>query len=246
MKTLEGKVAFVTGGSRGIGAGIVERLAREGATVRFTFVANSAAAEALVARLTAKGHAVDAVQVDAADEAATRSAVAEVVADLKGLDIVVASAGAFLLGPIESFSLADFDRVMNLNVRGVWALVKAASPLMRPGGRIVTIGSTVATRAGWPGISAYMTSKGAVAAMVKALAHDLSGSAITINNIQPGPTETDTNPGDGPNADWLRSIIPLKRMGQTSEIGGMVAYLVGPDGGFVTGASLTIDGAINC
>jgi 3-oxoacyl-[acyl-carrier protein] reductase len=245
MSSLDTKVAFVTGGARGIGAAIVERLAQEGAIVRFTYVSNTTAADGLVTRLNAAGGQVDAVRVDAADIEATQSAIHALVSAKGGLDIVVASAGAFLLGPIDTFAQEDFDRVMNINVRGVWGLIKAAAPKMRTGGRIVTIGSTVANRAGWPGVTVYMASKAAVAGMVRGLAHELGPRRITVNNIQPGPTETDSNPGDGPQADFLRSISPLGRMGQPSEIAALVAYLAGPEGGYVTGSSLTIDGGAN-
>lgn len=239
---LQGKVALVMGGTRGIGAAIVERLAREGASVAFTYAASAGAAKDLAATIAASGGRALAIRADSGDAEAVRGAVAEAAAHFGRLDILVNNAGILRLAPMEDFPLEDFDRMVDVNVRGLFVAAQAAVKHMRDGGRIISIGSIASVRVAFPTSSVYSMTKGAVAAMVRGMALDLAPRGITVNNVQPGPTETDMNPSDGPHADAIKSMIPLRRVGRPEEIAGMVAYLAGPEASFVTGASLTIDG----
>lgn len=236
-----GKVAFVTGGSRGIGAAIVQRLAGEGAAVAFTYQAASAKADALAASIVAAGGKALAIQADSADAEAIRRAVARTVDAFGGIDIMVNSAGVLHLAQFEDFTLEDFDRMQAVNVRGVFVAIQAAVAHMKQGGRIVTIGSISANRAAPTG-SVYSMTKAAVATLVRGLAIDLAPRGITVNNVQPGPTATDMVPADGPMAPMLEKMIPVRRLGQPAEIASMVAYLAGAEAAFVTGASFNVDG----
>lgn len=240
---LSGKAALVLGGSRGIGAAIVRRLAAHGAAVAFTYASSGAAAATLEKSINEAGGRALAIKADSADPEAVRAAVAQ-AAELfgGGLDILVNNAGILIHGGVEDYALADYDRMFAVNVRAVFIAVQAALRHMAEGGRIVTIGSVVAERSGVAGSSVYSATKGAVAAMVRGLARDLGLRGITIANVQPGPTATDVTPGEGPIADFVRPLIPLGRLGRDEEVAGFVAWLAGPEAGFVTGASLTIDG----
>ena len=239
---LAGKVAFVTGGSRGIGAAIVRRLAADGASVVFSYAASQGPADELVRSVEAAGGRAQAVRIDSGDAAALTAGIDKVAADAGRLDILVNSAGVLFLGTVDQFSLEDFDRTLAVNVRAVFVATKAATAHMKDGGRVINIGSTNADRMPFAGGSAYAMSKSALSGLVKGLARDLGPRGITVNNVQPGPVDTDMNPADGPNADGLRSLMAIPRFGKGEDIAGMVAYLAGPDGGYVTGASLTIDG----
>jgi 3-oxoacyl-[acyl-carrier protein] reductase len=243
--TLNGKVAFVTGGGRGIGAAIVRRLARDGAAVAFTYKGSAAIANDLAESITAEGGRAIALQADAGDAAALTRAVDEAAAALGKIDILVNNAGVLLMGPIETFSLEDFDKTLEVNVRGVFVAIKAVLPHMGNGGRIVNIGSCNAERMPFAGGAAYAMSKSALQGLVQGLARDLGPRGITVNNVQPGPTDTDMNPESGDFASALHGLMALPRHAHPDEIAGMVAYVVGPDAGFVTGASLTIDGGFN-
>jgi len=243
--TLNGKVAFVTGGGRGIGAAIVRRLARDGAAVAFTYKGSAAIANDLAESITAEGGRAIALQADAGDPAALTRAVDEAAAALGKIDILVNNAGVLLMGPIDTFSLEDFDKTLEVNVRGVFVAIKAALPHMGNGGRIVNIGSCNAERMPFAGGAAYAMSKSALQGLVQGLARDLGPRGITVNNVQPGPTDTDMNPESGDFASALHGLMALPRHAHPDEIAGMVAYVVGPDAGFVTGASLTIDGGFN-
>lgn len=236
------KVALVTGGARGIGAAIVKRLARDGAAVAFTYVSSPDKANDLAATIIAGGGKALAIRADSADAAAVQGAVAQTVEHYGQLDILVTNAGILKLAPIEDYALADFDRMVATNVRGVFIAMQAAAKVMKEGGRIVTIGSISGARVAFPTSSVYAMTKGAVAALVRGAAIDLAARGITVNNVQPGPTETDMNPGDGPHAATLQTLIPARRFGTPEEIAGMVAYLTGAEAGFVTGASFTVDG----
>lgn len=240
--TAQQKIALVFGGSRGIGAGIALRLAQEGANVALTYAAAAARADEVVAAIEAEGREALAIQADSGNAADLQSAVRQAVARFGRIDIVVVAAGILHIADVAEFSIDNLDRMLDVNVRGVYLAIKSALPHMEAGGRIVTIGSNVAERTSHPGSSVYAMTKGAVAVMVKGLAVDLAPRGITINNIQPGPIATDMT------ADMLEMItplIPLKRVGQPAEIGGLVAYLTGPDAGYMTGASLTIDGGMS-
>lgn len=241
-KTLHNKVALVLGGSRGIGAAIVERLAAEGAAVAFTYVNSAQKAEALAAGLRAQDSKVLAIQADSADESALRAAVNATVKTFGRLDILVNSAGVLAIGPLEDFSMADFDRTLAVNVRSVFVAIQEAARHMGEGGRIITIGSTNAERMPFAGGGVYAMSKAAIVGLTKGLARDLGPRGITINNVQPGPVDTDMNPDNGEFAATLKGMMALPRYGRTEEIASFVAYLAGPEAGYITGASLTIDG----
>ncbi|MFM0751970.1 SDR family oxidoreductase [Paraburkholderia strydomiana] len=243
--TLNGKVAFVTGGGRGIGAAIVRRLARDGAAVAFTYKGSAAIANDLAESITAEGGRAIALQADAGDPAALTRAVDEAAAALGKIDILVNNAGVLLMGPVDTFALEDFDKTLEVNVRGVFVAIKAVLPHMGNGGRIVNIGSCNAERMPFAGGAAYAMSKSALQGLVQGLARDLGPRGITVNNVQPGPTDTDMNPESGDFASALHGLMALPRHAHPDEIAGMVAYVVGPDAGFVTGASLTIDGGFN-
>ncbi len=243
VRPLAGKAAFVAGGSRGIGAAIVRRLAADGAAVAFSYVASKGPADELVRGIEAAGGRAIALRIDSADAAALQAGIDQAAATLGRLDILVNNAGVFLGGSIEQFSLADFDRTLAVNVRAVFVATQAAIAHMgEEGGRIVNIGSTNAERMPFAGGAVYAMSKSALKGLVQGLSRDLGPRGITINNVQPGPVDTDMNPADGPNAPMMHSFMALARHGRPEDIAGMVAYLVGPEGGYVTGASLNIDG----
>ncbi len=239
---LAGKVAFVTGGSRGIGAAIVRRLAREGATVVFSYQNAAGPAEALVHAIEAEGGRARAVKIDSADAAAVRAGIDRAAKDLGRLDILVNNAGVFAHATVEQLSLEDFDRTLAINVRAVFVATQAAVAHMGEGGRVINIGSTNADRVPFPGMSAYAMSKSALAGLVQGLARDLGPRGITVNNVQPGPVDTDMHPASGPMAPNMHAQMALPRHGTPEEIAGMVAYLVRPEAAFVTGANLLIDG----
>ena len=240
--TLSGKVALVQGGSRGIGAAIVKRLAAEGAAVAFTYVSSTAKAEELQNSITANGGKALAIKADSADAQAIQQAVARTVEQLGGVDILVNNAGVLAVGPLEEFSLEDFDRTLNINVRSVFIASQAAARHMGEGGRIINIGSTNADRMPFAGGGVYAMSKSALVGLTKGLARDLGPRGITINNVQPGPVDTDMNPATGDFAESLIPLMAIGRYGHAEEIASFVAYLAGPEAGYITGASLTIDG----
>jgi 3-oxoacyl-[acyl-carrier protein] reductase len=241
-KSLHNKVALVIGGSRGIGAAIVERLAAEGAAVAFTYVNSAQKAEALAAGLRARDAKVLAIQADSADETALRAAINTAAQTFGQLDILVNSAGVLAIGPLQDFNMADFDRTLAINVRSVFVATQEAARHMGEGGRIITIGSTNAERMPFAGGGVYAMSKAAIVGLTKGLARDLGPRGITINNVQPGPVDTDMNPENGEFAETLKGLMALPRYGRTEEIANFVAYLAGPEAGYITGASLTIDG----
>jgi 3-oxoacyl-[acyl-carrier protein] reductase len=244
-KNLTGKVALVTGASRGIGAAIAQRLAAEGAAVAITYNSSPAKANEVVRTIEqASGRAI-ALPADSANAAAIRAAVSKTVETLGRLDIVVNNAGILALGDISQLTEADFDKTINVNVRAVFIATQAAIPHMKEGGRIINIGSTNADRMPFPGGSIYAMSKSALVGLVKGLARDLGPKGITINNIQPGPVATEMNPPDGDFAKVLLPLIAVNRYGHDSEIGALVAFLAGPESGYITGASLTIDGGFS-
>jgi 3-oxoacyl-[acyl-carrier protein] reductase len=243
-KGLLGKVALVTGGSRGIGAAIARRLASDGAAVAITYNASPDKANEVVAAIKAGGGKALAIKADAANSGEVKAAVAGTVEHFGRLDVLVNNAGILLMGDVGDFSLDDFDKIVAVNIRSIFVAVQEASKHMGEGGRIVNIGSMVADRTGFLGAAFYGMTKAAVASMTRGFAIDLAPRGITVNNIQPGPTGTDMNPADGPSAEMLRTMIPLKRFGTADEIAGFVAYLASPESGFVTGASLTIDGGL--
>ncbi|SER06179.1 3-oxoacyl-[acyl-carrier protein] reductase [Pseudomonas sp. NFACC02] len=239
---LIGKVALVQGGSRGIGAAIVKRLAEQGAAVAFTFVSSEDKARALQEEITSAGGKALAIKADSANEHEIRSAVVKTVEAFKGLDILVNNAGVLAIAPLDEFKLEDFDRTLAINVRSVFIASQEAARHMKDGGRIINIGSTNADRMPFAGGGVYAMSKSALVGLTKGLARDLGPRGITVNNVQPGPVDTDMNPADSDFATSLMGLMAVPRYGKATEIAAMVAYLAGPEAGYVTGASLTIDG----
>lgn len=239
---LSDKVAFVTGGARGIGAAIVRRLAQEGAAVAFTFKGSTEQAQALVESIETAGGRARAIQSDAADADALVTAIDEAAHHFGKIDILVNNAGILLLGSIESFPIEDFDRTVAVNVRSVFVATKAVLPHMAAGGRVINIGSVNADRMPFPGGAAYAMSKSALQGLAQGLARDLGPRGITVNNVQPGPVDTDLNPESGEFGTALHALMALPRHGRPEEIAGLVAYVASPEAAFITGASLTIDG----
>lgn len=236
------KTAMIFGGSRGIGAGIALRLGKEGTNVVLTYASAEAKAAEVVSAIEHFGNEALAIKADSANAAELTAAVQQAVSRFGHIDIVVVNAGILHLADITEFSIENLDRMLNVNVRGVFVAIQAALPHMQEGGRIVTIGSNAAVRSGHPGSSVYSMTKGAVAVMVKGLAVDLAPRGITINNIQPGPIETDMT---AEMIDMIKPYIPLKRVGQPAEIAGLVTYLASEESAYMTGASLTIDGGMS-
>lgn len=242
-RTLTNKRALVTGGSRGIGAAIVQRLASEGAHVAFTYASSPGNAAEVAKAAEALGVKALAIQSDSADAAAVVAAVERTASEFGGIDILVNSAGVIAINPIDEFKLSDFDRVVAVNVRAVFVATQAALKHMQEGGRIINIGSCNAERMPFQGGAVYAMSKSALQGLVQGLARDLGARGITINNVQPGPIDTEGNPDNTEFAEMLKKqFMALPRYGKAEEVASMVAYLAGPEAGFVTGASLTIDG----
>ncbi|OOV95541.1 3-oxoacyl-ACP reductase family protein [Pseudomonas sp. MF4836] len=240
--SLNGKVALIQGGSRGIGAAIVKRLAAEGAVVAFTYVSSTAKAEELKNAIIASGGKALAIKADSADAAAIRQAVNHTVETFGRLDILVNNAGVLAVAPLEDFKLEDFDQTLAINVRSVFIATQEAARHMGQGGRIINIGSTNADRMPFAGGGPYAMSKAALVGLTKGLARDLGPQGITINNVQPGPVDTDMNPADSDFAESLMGYMAVGRYGKVEEIASFVAYLAGPEAAYITGASLTIDG----
>ncbi|MFF7486038.1 SDR family oxidoreductase [Streptomyces luteogriseus] len=238
--TLDGKVALVTGGSRGIGAATAVRLAREGADVAVTYVNGKEAAEDVVRAVEALGRRAVALRADMGDAAEAAGVVDAAAEALGRLDILVNNAGVGVLGPLGTLSLADVDRVLDINVRGVFLASRAAAARLPEGGRIITIGSCMAQRVPGPGGTLYATSKAALAGLTKALARELGGRGITANLVLPGPIDTDMNPADGPYASGQAAMTALGRFGTAEEVASTVAHLAGAT--YVTGAEFPVDG----
>ncbi len=241
-RLLQEKRALVTGGSRGIGAAVVKRLAREGAHVAFTYVSKPEQAAETAKAAEAFGVRAFPIRADSADAEALTAAVEKTVSEFGGIDILVNSAGIAVIAPVDDLSLKDFNRTFAINVRAAFIATQAAVKHMKQGGRIINIASCNAERMPFPGGSAYAMSKAALVGLVKGLARDLGPRGITVNNVHPGPTETDMNPATGDFAEMLKKFMAVDRYAKADEIAGMVAYLASPDAGFITGASLTIDG----
>ncbi|WP_179949870.1 SDR family oxidoreductase [Burkholderia sp. MSMB1072] len=235
------KVAIVFGGSRGIGAAIARRLAADGADVAFTYVSAPERAQETAAAIEASGRAALAIRADSANADEIREAVAQAAGRFGRLDVVVVNAGILKLGDVAEVGVEDLDRMLAVNVRGVFLAVQAGAAHLTHGGRIVTIGSNTAVRSGHPGSSVYSMTKAAVAVMVKGIAVDLAPRGITINNVQPGPVETDMT---ADHLDRIRPLIPLRRAGSPDEIASLVAWLASAESGYMTGSSLTIDGGM--
>jgi len=240
--SLAGRRALVTGGSRGIGAEIVRRLAADGAAVAFTYGASATEAEKLAAEVAGSGGTAVAIQADSGDPEQVATAIDETVAQLGGLDILVNNAGVAYIGDVESLTMEQFDRLVAINVKGVFAAIQRAIPHLGSTGRIINIGSINADRVPGPGLSIYAMSKAAVAGLTRGLARELGPRGITVNNIQPGPVATEMNPEVGEFADSLRAVMALGRYGQPRDIASVVSYLAGPEAAYVTGANWNVDG----
>ena len=239
---LTGKVALIQGGSRGIGAAIAERLAHEGAAVVITYVSSADKAAELVRGIETAGGRALAIKADSGDADAVRGAVTQTLSHFGRIDILVNNAGVLAIAPIEDFSLEDFDRTLAVNVRSVFVASQEAARHMTDGGRIITIGSTNADRMPFAGGSVYAMSKSAIVGLTRGMARDLGPRGITVNNVQPGPVNTDMNPENGDFAATMKGLMAIDRYGRAEEIAAFVAYLAGPEAGYVTGASLSIDG----
>jgi 3-oxoacyl-[acyl-carrier protein] reductase len=242
MPALSGKSALVTGASRGIGAAIAKRLAKEGADVAVTYSSSPERAQQVVEDIVREGGKALAIKADAADQAAVRGAVQQSAKEFGKIDILVNNAGVLALGPIADFPAQEFEKALSVNVRSVFTAIQEALRHMPDGGRIITIGSVNSERMPFEGGSVYALTKGAVASFTKGLARDLGARKITVNNIQPGPVDTEANPASGPFADTMLGLLAMKRYGHADEIAAMTAYLAGPEAGYITGASLLIDG----
>ncbi|MEH2071547.1 MAG: 3-oxoacyl-ACP reductase family protein [Nostoc sp.] len=243
--TLKNKRALVTGGSRGIGAAIVKRLATEGADVAFTYISSPDRAKEITQAVQALGVQALDIQANSAQASEVVAAVEQTVEKLGGIDILVNNAGVVQMAPIDDFTLADFDRTFAINVRAVFVATQAAVKHMQEGGRIINIGSTSAERVSFAGSSVYAMSKSALQGLVQGLARDLGPRGITINNVQPGPIATDINPPEGEFAEMLKKQLALPRYGTVEEVAGMVAYLAGSEAAYITGANLMIDGGFS-
>jgi 3-oxoacyl-[acyl-carrier protein] reductase len=246
-QTLKGKVALVTGGSRGIGAATARALAAEGADIAITYVASADKAQAVVRELEALGVMAVAFHADQADPVQVDDTVHAVVDRFGRLDILVNNAGVAVMGPVDDpgRGAADFDRQLAINVGGVAAAVRAAARLMGPGGRIVTVGSVSGDRTALPGIADYAATKAAVAGYTRGWARDLGPRGITINVVQPGPTDTDMNPATGELAASLKSATALGRYGRPEEIAAAIVFLASPAASYITGTTLDVDGGFN-
>lgn len=245
MGNLDGRVALVTGGSRGIGAAVALRLARDGADVALTYRSEGDKAAAVVAAIEQSGRRGLAMQADSADPGAVRAAVDATAARLGRLDVLVNNAGVFPYGPFEEVDLEELDRTIAIHVRAAFVAAQAASPHLGPGGRIISIGSNLAERAPHDGIALYSMTKSALVGLTKALARELGPRGITVNVVHPGSTDTDMNPADGPSADGQRALTALGQYQSADDVAATVAHLAGPDGRTITGTALLVDAGAN-
>lgn len=245
MTALRGKRALVTGGSRGIGAAIAKRLASDGADVALTYERSADRAQAVVAEIEKLGRQGLAIKADSADAAAVKAAVDQAAEAFGGLDILVNNAGIFRGGPIETMTIEDVDATLAVNVRAVVVASQAALAHMGDGGRIISIGSNLATQVPAPGMSLYSMSKSALIAWTQGLARDLGGRGITVNIVHPGSTDTDMNPANGTQAEGQRSRMAIPRYGKAEDVAALVAYVAGPQARSINGTGLTIDGGAN-
>jgi 3-oxoacyl-[acyl-carrier protein] reductase len=245
MANLTNKTALVTGGSRGIGAAIARRLAAEGASVAITYTNGADAAVSVVKEIERAGGEAMAIQADATDAKAVTAAVETTVATYGGLDVFVNNAGTAIPKPFLETTFEELDRVIDLNFRGALIATQAALRHMLDGGRIIMIGSCVGERMMTPGLVAYAATKGAIKMFTQGLSREVGARGITVNNIQPGPIDTDLNPASGDWATPQKAMTALNRYGHVEEIAAMVAFVAGPEAAYITGANLTVDGGTN-
>ncbi|MEX3929463.1 SDR family NAD(P)-dependent oxidoreductase [Paraburkholderia sp. BR10936] len=245
MAKLTKKTALVTGGSRGIGAAIAKRLAADGARVVITYVRGADAAALVVKEIESAGGEAIAIQADAADAKAVTAAVERTVSTFGQLDILVNNAGILIPKPFEEATQEEMDRVIDVNLRGVFVATQVALKHLRAGGRIITIGSCVGERNMIPVLTTYAATKGAVKMFTQSLSREVAPRGITVNNIQPGPIDTDNNPAAGDWAPPQIAITALKRFGHVDDVAAMAAFIAGPEASYITGANFTVDGGAN-
>jgi len=245
MSNLTQKVALVTGGSRGIGAAIAKRLAADGATVAITYAKDSKAAAAVVGAIERAGGKAVAIQAEAANAEAVKSAVEKTAKTFGRLDVLVNNAGTAIPKPFEETTLEEMNRVIDINIRGVFVATQAALRHMKNGGRIITIGSCVGERDMTPGLTPYSATKGAVKMFTQGLAREVGSRGITVNNVQPGPIDTELNPAAGEWAAPQVANTALGRYGHVDEVAALVAFVASPESSYITGANLTVDGGTN-
>jgi 3-oxoacyl-[acyl-carrier protein] reductase len=242
---LEGKIALVTGGSRGIGAAIAKRLAADGASVAITYSKGADSAATVVKEIERAGRKAIAIQADASDANASRAAVEKTVATFGGLDVLVNNAGTAIPKRFEETTLAELDLVIDVNIRGAFVATQAALKHMNSGGRIITIGSCVGERDMTPGLVPYAATKGALKMFTQGLSREVGARGITVNNIQPGPIDTELNPASGDWAAPQKANTALNRYRTVDDVAALVAFVAGPEASYITGASLTVDGGTN-
>ena len=245
MNNLSGKVALVTGGSRGMGAAIARRLASEGANVALTYNNSKQQAEAVVADIEKSGQQALAIAANNLDSSAIQAAVEETVATFGQLDILINNAGIFVVKAIDELTLEDYQQTLDVNVKAVFVASQAAAKHMGEGGRIISIGSNLAEHVPMQGMSLYSLSKSALIGFTKGLARDLGPKGITVNVVHPGATNTDMNPADGDHSDALRDLMAIPRYGDPEDIANFVTWLASEESKFITGSGLTIDGGTN-
>jgi 3-oxoacyl-[acyl-carrier protein] reductase len=245
MSKLQGKVALVTGGSRGIGAAIAKRLAADGASVAITYAKDASAASAVVKGIEGAGGKALAIQAEATDAKAIVSAVEKTVATFGRIDVLVNNAGTAIPKAFEETTLEEIDRMFNINVRGTMVATQAALKHLKDGGRVITIGSCVGERMMTPGLVAYSATKGAVKMFTQGLSREVGSRGITVNNVQPGPIDTDLNPAAGDWAAPQKAMTALGRYGKVEEVAALVAFVASPESAYITGANLTVDGGTN-
>jgi 3-oxoacyl-[acyl-carrier protein] reductase len=245
MNKLEGKIALITGGSRGIGAAIAKRLAADGANVAITYTKGADAAASVVKEIERVGRKAIAIQADAADAEAVKAAVEKTVATLGGLDVLVNNAGTAIPKKFEETTLEEMDRMIDINIRGAFVATQAALKHMKDGGRIIMIGSCVGERMMTPGLVPYSATKGAVKMFSQGLSREVGNRGITVNNIQPGPIDTELNPAAGEWAVPQKAATALNRYGSVDDVAALVAFVAGPESSYITGANLTVDGGTN-
>lgn len=238
----QGKAALVTGGARGIGAAIVRHLASEGADVAFTYATSDRSAEVLIDALTVHGGRLLGLKADSRDPTAISHAVDQTAETFGRLDILVNNAGVFPAGPIEDVSLQEIDDTLAIHARAVFITSQAALSHMKAGGRIISIGSCFAQRVPYGGVTLYAMSKSALIGFTKGLAREVGERGVTVNIVDPGSTETDMNPIDGPAVAAELELMAVKRYAQPAEIAAAVGFLAGEESRFITGSSLAIDG----